>query len=476
MLAVVKTYIWVLVAAAILCYQLLVPPSAGLASNGDFGRILGIFELAAPAQDENAYADIQYRFSPENRYEWGYYSTEMLFAAAAIGLNHIFSSPQTFDLRWIGCVHSLLFLAALWLLQPLLGELSRGRRLVVSAACVFIFCDVMYSTWMSSFYMDTATYVLLLLTVVFFLRAARWRRRVDAILLVVCTTFMILAKTQHAVLGCWIALAIAACHGRLWPGNTWRFTALSSLTILAVTVGAMSTGPRDYKAAGTFSVIFYQILPHSNDPVSDLGALGLDASYAKWSGTHTFSPGNQLSDPQFLEAYLAKTSYARLAWFFLTHPRHAYLALDTSLREAARQRPILGNFDRSVGLPPSAESQRFALWSDAKKAMFFTHGSRYLCFWLVVVVTLLLLMAYQRHELAWPHVVGGMALAAMALTAMLIASLADAVDVIRHHFIANALLDLLILACVALAPGWRPRVPPHAVDQAGAERSEAIVT
>ena len=53
-------------ACAIVSYQIFVPPVVGLANNGDFGKVIGVFDLTGPVQDENAWADTRYEFNPKN--------------------------------------------------------------------------------------------------------------------------------------------------------------------------------------------------------------------------------------------------------------------------------------------------------------------------------------------------------------------------------------------------------------------------
>ena len=424
-----------LAAAIILAFQLLVPPPIGLASNGDFGKMLGIFDLAAPAEDENRYADIHYTFDPTHHYETGVYSTETLLIPLAIALNSVVAKPGAFDLRWIGVVHGTLFLAALLLLQPVLALISKGRRIAVSLAILFVFCDVMYASILNSFYMDAAAFLFLLLMAVMYLRASLWRRKTDAIWFVVFAILMIASKTQHAVLGFWLA-ALTAWSGVRLHGRT--FATVSTLAVLAATLACLRSISPEYPVRGVFSAIFYQVLPNTRDPTAALHDLGLDESYRRYIGKHAYSEGVDLEAPALHTDFSSKTSYRRLAWYFLTHPRDAYLALDVSLAQAGRQRPFLGNYDRNANFPPGAESHAFSFWSDIKASLFYEHGTRYLIAWVALAVAACLL---SRNA-------GALMLAALALTAMLVAALADAVDVPRHHFLSNALFDMLAVTAL----------------------------
>ena len=55
-------------AAAILCYQLILPPVVGLADNGDFVKVIGRFDLYARAYRTYQFIDTVYEFHPELRH------------------------------------------------------------------------------------------------------------------------------------------------------------------------------------------------------------------------------------------------------------------------------------------------------------------------------------------------------------------------------------------------------------------------
>jgi hypothetical protein len=112
----------------------------------------------------------------------------------------------------------------------------------------------------------------------------------------------------------------------------------------------------------------------------------------------------------------------------------------------------MGNFDRSAGLPASSESQAFTLWSLAKRRLFYGRGVRYLNYFLAMAALICAIAAARRKTLPPVLVAGVYAISGMGITEMLIASLADAVDVTRHYFIAATILDLeLVILCVLMA-------------------------
>jgi len=449
-----------LLAATVLGYELFIPPRVGVANNGDFSKIVGIFGLGAPSEDEYAFADLKYHFESKYRWRSGQYSSETMLAALGVGLNGLFSKRgDVFDLRWMGLLHGLLFVLGMHLIQPIFAEMSPLRRVFLFTAVVLFFCDFMYAGYFNTFYMDAAAYVSLMLAVVFFVRAAKWRDWRDAISLVACVVFLVLSKPQHAILGVWAGALLAFYGASLSPRGGRVFSIAAAAIVGSATILSLKGAPPDYAAHGYYTVIFHQVLPHSRDATRDLYALGLDRSYEKWIGTHSFSEGSGMNDPTFVRTFRERTSYALLGWFFLTHPRDAYLTIETSLAEAGRQRPEMGNFDRGGGLPAFAESRAFALWSMAKRKLFHEHGARYLACYILATVLLCLLAFVRRQSIPGVLVGGVYALSGMAMTAMLVASLADAVDVARHHLIAFALLDLQVLLAFVLVIGSRDLSP-----------------
>jgi hypothetical protein len=193
------------------------------------------------------------------------------------------------------------------------------------------------------------------------------------------------------------------------------------------------------------------VLPNSSNVDGDLRALGLDSSYRTWIGTHAFSAGSGMDDPAFVRKFMERTSYARLACFYVTHPRDTWRALMRAGDLAGRVRPGLGNFDRSSGFAPFSESHAFTVWSDAKSALLHQHGGRFIA-WNIVITALLCGAAILRRGALPPVAVpAAFALGAMTVTEWLEASLADAVEIARHHVIASALVDLELVFAIAIA-------------------------
>src|SRR5437899_5885192 len=169
------------VAAAILIYELFLPPPVGLANNGDFGKMIARFNLGAPFENEFKYATTKYNFDSKYHYESGIYSSELMLVYAALGLNRLIARDGLVDIRAIGAIHSALFLFTLYLLTPVLRPLPNRARSALWGLILLVFCDLAYTLLFNSFYMDAAAFLFLALAVVMYARAVRCHGTANAL-------------------------------------------------------------------------------------------------------------------------------------------------------------------------------------------------------------------------------------------------------------------------------------------------------
>ena len=437
-------------AAAILCYQLLLPPVVGLADNGDFVKVIGRFGLHGKVYRTYQFIDTVYEFDPERRWVGAFYSSEILLTLPALVLNSLLSKDGTFDLRLIGIIHGALFLAALWLFAPLLTNVRRAVRMCMYLLILLMYCDVMYVSGLNSFYMEEPAYLFLLLSAVLYLRVTAWHNKRDAILLLLCVFLLVASKTPHAVLGFFLAALLFATRRTLLPARKQFFAAGAACVILASLLMLWKGVPPDYASYPLYNETFTQILPHSKNVESTLKGLGLDDSYRPLIGKNAFLPDSRMDDPAFRREFDRRVSVGKMVLFYVTHPRDAYESLRDSLDEAGRQR-LFGNFDIAAGYGPFAESKAFAYWSNVKQRLFFHHGSRFLFSFLGVSVILSALLWMGRKELSAAALAAGFTLIGMAFTELAMSSLLDTSDIVRHHLTFFALFDMMIIATVYLA-------------------------
>jgi len=434
-------------AAALLIYELFTPPVVGMANNGDFGKMIARFNLGAPFENEFKYATTKYNFDSKYHYESGIYSSELILVYAALGLNRLIARDGLVDIRAIGAIHSALFLFTLYLLTPVLRLLPNRVRAALWGLILLVFCDLAYTLYFNSFYMDAAAFLFLALAVVMYVRAARRPGSANALGFVAACLLLIATKSQHCLLALPLAVFVIWKGGTIWPRRPLLFGWAAAALMLCAALLIWKSAPPESDSPPLYTMIFTGILPESKDIGGDLKALGLDDSYARYVGTTGFTVGNLLGDENSLREFKRRTSFLRLGYFFLSHPPTFYRVFSFALGQAGRQRPNLGNFDPSAGRPPYAESRKLILWSRLKRSLYYWKGARYLSYSIAVMVFSSLVAATRASKECVAPVC---LLAVAALMEIGIAGLGDAAETTRHCFLFNAILDILLVSGAAM--------------------------
>lgn len=354
--------------AAVVVYQLIVPPPIGLADNGDFARVMGRFSLSRlPGQaGEETYFVSKYQFGPDAYWDSGYVTSEALPVAIAIGLNRLVSKDGLFDIRVLGLIHTALLLVAVWLLLLSSRKLGRAARAVFLILLIVAVTDIGYVQWFNSFYSESASYLFFLLAAALAWRLIQGQGGIPLLLLWTLTAVLLVAaKPQNAPLG--VALAAFAFHLRtLDAGRAWRRccagVAIGILVLSAVY--SRITPDQDMREMGHYGAVFYGVLVGSPDPAQDLADLGLSPDLARFAGRDPYPPDSGVDRPEFRQAFFARISYGKIARFYLTHPARLVRALDRNARQALLLRPEgMSNFERETGQEPNAQSHNFEVWS-----------------------------------------------------------------------------------------------------------------
>jgi len=432
------------VAAAILAFQILVPPAIGLADNGDFAKITREFGLYPPVDDLEVsafrYIHLQYNLRPDSHKDTGFHSSEELPIQAALWLNRVVSRRGLFDLRTLGVVHAGLFLLAFALWIGLLGPERAVVRIALPALALFVLCDVTFSACYNSFYLDAGAFVFLMLAIAALLRAVVRRRPADTVLALVCCLLLVTAKSQHALLAVPLALFLVWEREALWPRRPLLGGALAALLVVGGGAFGLAEGsPPGYTGPCLFNMIFEGLLPAAQNPSAELASLGLDDSYLRYKDMDAYMDRSPMRDPRWSRSFLARTSFLRLSEFYVTHPSRAWHVAKLALGEAALGRPPgIGNYDESAGRPPHAQSNAFSLWSTARRKLLSGDLWAYP-----------LLFAISAAVVAWKFPAGGVALGLMGLIEFALGAMTDASEVTRHLFLFNTIWDLSLLAAVS---------------------------
>ena len=444
-------------AALILTVELLVPPLIGLADNGDYEKVMGPAGLQYRQTSFDAkylqYVVQDFAFAAPGWYPSGYRSSEILVAGLARRIGIVLAPRGPFDLRVLGAVHILLFLAALFLLLAACRGLAPAAQGAAAVLLVFFFTDVGYAGPFNSFYSQTASLLFLLLAVGAGALAIA-RGRLSGGLLIVYflgAALFVASKPQESIQG--PLLAVFGLHlAAAPPRPAWRRPAAWLAAGLCVfSLWYYRQVPKDsIRNVGLFHTVFMEVLPHSPDPARDLDDLGLDRGLLRYSGTNAYAPGAPLADPAFASRFFERFDYASLVRFYLGRPARLIDRLHRGAPSALRLRPWrLGNYTAASGFPPNTMTTRFALWSGLRLRLRGVADA-----WLLLLLggtVAACAVGYRRATRRGRLFRDGLCLLVLlAVVEYLVCALADYLgDLGRHLYVFQALCDLILVANIA---------------------------
>jgi len=443
-------------AALVLVLQLIVPPVSGLADNGDYHRVMGDagFEHSTDSDAERylSFLRTQYRIHPIALFQSGYHTSETVLALVARFVSPASWRGGLFDIRMLAGVHILLFLLSLGVLLAACRDLAFAAQCIAAALLVFFFTDIGYAGPFNSFYSQTASLLFLLLLVAVAATAVR-RGRLDGGLCAayfLSAAFFVASKPQEAVQAPILALFGLRLSGVEFRGAWKKSAAWMALALCAFALWYGRHTPAPLRAAALYQVLFYETLPHSRAPQSDMAELGLDPAWLEYSGTDAFQPGTPLLDTAFRDRFLASTGYARIARFYLAHPGRFAERFQRASPKIWSLRPSYGNLEASPQFPKRTLTTRFAGWSRLRLKVF--GGGPMTALAVLFAGNAALALATWRHASARGRLFreGILAAILMSATAFGVCLLTNAPpDFSRVFYVAEALCDLLLVADAA---------------------------
>lgn len=441
------------IAGAVLAWLLLVPPFIGIADNGDFSKVAGVFCLRGESGADDYFRYFQPSFGRRAEYCWwpGVISAEIGVAATAIGLANMAGDGRQFDLRWLGALHSTLYLLAFGVALRATRPWPIIWRLLFAGLLCFCFLDVCYTAYFNSFYSDAVAIAGFALFSA--AAASMLAGRATPAGLALFTLGMVLfagSKAQHAM------LAPAGAVFLFWwfRRRPLRLAATTAgVLILAVSVFAIATTPKWYRGQALFNAVFFRVAPGSPQPVETLRELNLDRSFLPFVGMHAFMPRSPALDAGWTARFEDRVGHGRLALYYLRHPMLAIRDADLALRTLAPMiRPVnLSNFRQVDGQPPGSLTQRMSLWSNWRSGWLKRWPHAFAA--LFGVCWLGLAAGGWRVRSGYP---GRLALLAAAILSGAaiefgVAALADACETYRHLLLFHLMTDTALVIGLAAA-------------------------
>ncbi|WP_018130771.1 glycan biosynthesis hexose transferase WsfD [Effusibacillus pohliae] len=438
----------------VLVSQLLLPPIIGLANNGDFERIMswGGLQYTTDDPQQKYFNYVNREFAVGDSKLGSYVSTEILFLQIALWVNRLWMSPTTFDIRSLGFVHTISFLAAILLIVTGFRRQGVAGRGWIALLLGFGFVDVGYFAYFNSFFSESSSLIFLLAMIGFALHllpdrapAGRPDYRIlnGFFLTALC---LVLAKVQNGLLGLLLPLfgwRLAQLHGE----KKWKRTiALWSAFIFVVSVVMSSLNP--YDRINTYQTVFYGILKDSPTPLADLRELGLPGQYAALAGTHYFTPNKpiDITSESFQNGFYDRMNRSKVVKFYLTHPVRFLHKLDVVAHNSLNLEFYLGTYEKSANKGPLAVSHQFSQWTWTLKHVIPKSVWLFIGYFLLFVALL-----WRQHRRAGKP--NGKLLAEFWLMLALMAAmqfvtplLGDGeADLGKHLFLFNVLFSVIVV-------------------------------
>jgi len=466
--------LWWALCAGILAWKLLLPGFIGMADNGDFAKVAGPVCLASADRTAENFFHPLYLRANQNCYTPHVPMAEIVLARVASGVEQTVSDRTRFDIRWLGAVHCLLFLAFYFAVLRLLRPLGGIARFSLSLLALWIFADIGTLAYFNSFYSDTAAILggLLAAILAAHLLADEKSTPWTMVWFGLAALLYVTSKAQHGLFGL-LPAGLALLLG-------WREKSAISLAVgmglLAGTVRIETSSPGWYTAQAQFDVVFFRILKESPTPAQDLAELGLSSGDARFIGLTAYVHGGPMENRQWVENFRERCTYRNIARLYLRHPSRAWAILRGDLEQQAWQRraPGLANFAKSSGRPEGAMDTSLGTWS-ALRTWSERKWPAQIVVWLVLLPAAGLWFGVRgasrrQRGIVWTIV--GVSLVAMGEFA--VACLADATETPRHLIMFHIFTDAAIFLELALAAGVleaacpaRLRKPAFALTAAG---------
>lgn len=438
----------------IVCWQLFIPPTLGLADNGDFARLLVYFDLTHAPSDRDAryfgYFTRHYvvdaaesiRYSPR-----GFISSELGIIAAPIAVDRLFGK-KSFDLVQIGAVQAILFAASVWFVLFASRDFAGRMRTTGIILGTIVFTDIAYIAYFNSFYSEPATLIFFLMVTACAYAAMSWERRRMTWLAAyfAAVTVFLLAKYQNIAL-----LPVFLIFGGLvvkrW-GEIKYFHAYLLFALAASYGGYLYfiSSPDAVNDAVLYNSVFNGVLVDSPQPGEDLAALGFDPGLARYAGSTAFQPDSLRFNPEFLRKFRESMTIGKVFKFYLRRPGRLWAGLNRTATAAFELRPKLGNYEKSAGHAPGSLSQSWAMWSSVRSTVL-PRG-----LWFVVAVGILYLALLTRNWLRYQDRLSRLSLewsaliAVMALAQLLLITVSDGIlDLTKHAYLFNLLFDYMLV-------------------------------
>lgn len=456
--------------AVVLCV-LFAGDDVGLSNNGDFSRVMHASSLSYGERiPSHTYADaytidLSHGSWPANLASilfglkglGSYPSLHVPLVRLSVAVNLVVNKAMgwemsAYHLGVLGVMYALLYAAAIGLLCAQVRLRRLWADVLVKCAALIVLCDIGYIAYFNSFYGEALEHIMLVFCAAFLLRALGRPRPTawDGAWCAVSALGYGWAKFFNIPLAILLAAAMALAV-YLRGGKKRRVLAMGGGAIaLLLAVWAVVPGWMDVET--NYNAVFFGVVRDQDEETARryLSDLGLPEELSDYRDTNYYMDGllPELEARGLRDAAESVTK-GDLLRFYLTHPGRLWEQIQVTALHCGMVRPYyLANY--GAGYPLMSYSNRMSLWSGFRDwlALDTAWGNFAVAAAFVGLAAVALRRKTKPLWLALPLLA---LLGALAYACLLPVMLNGEGDFAKHMFAYIELVDLLLLACLALA-------------------------
>lgn len=359
-----------LVSMIIMIIALFIPPYIGVANDGTVSetmRTVGLDYISDSVGDNyNNYFVRTYKNVYANR---GSVTVHTLFVRFARFVDYIITGDAEFDVRFLAIIYVLLYIPAIFILvNSALKRLSYfTEKTVVSVLSVMVFADISLISYFNSLYAEP----IVLIGLTYMIGSAmslQYSTKYNSGYIIIFTVWAaILGFTRrHLIIITFIAALFIILLLKLKLTMHSAVIPVISCVLLAMSLIAYTVMPNDFTDTSKIHSMTRGVLLQSSNPEKTLSEFGIDGSYAILADVSLYDllPITDEENPLMHEQFIDKYSSIDVLLHYMRHPGAFISMLDIGVKSSFNlNRTFCGNYEKSTGMPPRAQSVFWSAYS-----------------------------------------------------------------------------------------------------------------
>ena len=453
----------ILLLALITVFLLFVPPVSGPVDDGTYNLILHANGLREFTGDSNYYKYFVPQFPILQYYNPDahlYLSLQNVLIQAAILLNRIFYSTKIFDVRFLGAIYTVLFLLACRLLfKGLTHRLTGKKAYLIVLLGVFFLGDTTYTVYFNSFYIEPLDFIMMIAFVgcgllAFQQTTTRKILKYYSGQVLIAFLFLFVSRQVAFLVS---ALCISLVGGIIFiRGRQWKLSAIIlviALIPMSIFIGSLYSNPNHNQ--NVYQSMTLGAMPSTKNPGKSLAEINIRPQNEILRGTSYDAPyAIARSDSATIQKeFIDEINYAKLVWYYGTHPSMLSKLLQTGLENKNVARTKVGVYEKGA-VKQGDEDKTFFQWATIAKGFILPKKFGFYFIFAILVISVYSVSCVRGLEMGSKLYAARLWMNCGLLLMMFLAFISPIIisgqtNIIRQLTMSSTLLDLLVLIIIS---------------------------